>query len=430
MDAGSALLLLLPSLALCILMVGMLSYLGLHVIKREIIFVDLALAQIAALGSLLGFMLGIPLHTTASQLFAVALTTIAAGIFALSRTREGRVPQEALIGLAYAIAAAGAIILIDKAPHGAEHIKDLLTGSILWVSWGTVGMVAVVYAAAGLFHFACRRRLLLISENPIRAEAQGIHVRLWDFLFYLSFGVVITVTVGTAGVLLVFIFLVAPAVMAVQVTDRLGRQLLLGWSLGVVATVVGLFVSYVGDLSSGPVVIGAYAAAIVALSVVVYNLRAPDRREALRNTVLVGAALVVAFGALLGVGARVGRHTDHEGHSDLSSAPPPGAVADADAGPEVLAANVLRAVEANPLGGLDLAEEFLRGGPPAFFAALVTAKLDSAAGLASGYDPGLGVDAPHNQNALRTLRKALGREGAKGMPAGTAGEDPGSSRRR
>jgi zinc/manganese transport system permease protein len=280
MEIGAAFVLLLPPFALCILMVGMLSYLGLHVIKREIIFVDLALAQIAALGSLVAFMFGIPLHTLPSQLFALALTTIAAGLFALSWSGNGRVPQEALIGLAYAIAAAAAIILIDKAPHGAEQIKDLLTGSILWATWKTVGVVAIVYAAAGLFHFAFRRPLLLISEDPAAAQASGIHVRWWDFLFYLSFGIVITVTVGTAGVLLVFIFLVAPAAMAVQVTNRLGRQLLVGWGLGIAATVAGLVVSYLGDLSAGPVVIGAYAVALIIVSLSLYVLRARNRERA------------------------------------------------------------------------------------------------------------------------------------------------------
>jgi len=430
MDAGSAFLLLLPSFALCILMVGMLSYLGLHVIKREIIFVDLALAQIAALGALLGFMLGIPLHTTASQLFAVALTTIAAAIFALSRTRDGRVPQEALIGLAYAIAAAAAIILIDKAPHGAEHIKDLLTGSILWVSWKTVGVVAAVYAVAGLFHFLFRRRLVLISEDPAEAESRGIHVRFWDFLFYLSFGAVITVTVGTAGVLLVFIFLVAPAVMAIQVTDRLGRQLAIGWGLGVVATVAGLVVSYVADLSSGPVVIGAYAAVLIVLSVLVYNLRAPHRALALRNTAVVGAILLVSLAALLAAGSRVGREAGHGAHAVAEFLDPPAVAADPEAGPGARAATVLHAIEEDPERGLDLAEDFLRGDPPAFFAALVTAKLDSAAELRSGYKPDLGADAPDNRRALRVLRDALGRAVTGGTPAETAGGSPGSPRRR
>ncbi len=198
-----------PSFCLCVLMVGMLSYLGIHVIKREIIFVDLALAQIAALGALVALLLGIPLHTQASYWFAVALTAVAAAVFALSRTRESRVPQEAIIGLVYAIAAAAAIILIDKAPHGAEHIKDILTGSILWVKWQTVALVAAVYALVGVFHFVFRHNFMAISEDVEKAHSKGLNVGLWDFLFYLSFGVVITVSVGSAGVLLVFVLLVS-----------------------------------------------------------------------------------------------------------------------------------------------------------------------------------------------------------------------------
>ena len=213
MDLTQALQVMFPPFVLCLLMVGMLSYLGLHVIKREIIFVDLALAQIAALGALIGFLLGIPLHTQASYWFSIALTAVAAGVFTLTRTRESTLPQEAVIGLVYAIAAAAAIIFMDKAPHGAQHIKDILTGSILWVQWETVGFVAAVYATVGILHLVFRRQFLLISEDVEAARAQGLRVGLWDFLFYLSFGFVITASVGTAGVLLVFVFLVAPAVM-------------------------------------------------------------------------------------------------------------------------------------------------------------------------------------------------------------------------
>jgi hypothetical protein len=235
-----------------------------------------------------------------------------------------------------------------------------------------------------------------------------------------SFGAVITVTVGTAGVLLVFIFLVAPAVMAVQVTDRLGRQLVFGWSLGVAATIVGLVVSYVADLSSGPVVIGAYAAALIVVSVVVYNLRAADRRGALRNTVTVGVVLLVSFSALLGVGARVGRRMEPEAQLSPRPADPPSVVGDSAAGPTEQAAEVLHAIEEDPVKGLGLAEGFLRENPPAFFAALVAAKLDSAAGVASGYDPALGADAPDNRRALRALRAALQRAARGGELSGPA----------
>ena len=319
MDTLSVVQLLLPSFALCALMVGMLSYLGIHVIQRQIIFVDLALAQIAALGALVGLVLGIPLHSLGSDLYAVAFTVIAAAMFSTFRTRESRVPQEAMIGLTYAIAAGITIIIIDKAPHGAEHIKDILTGSILWVKWSTVAKVAAVYAGVGIFHYLFRRPFLLISRDPAAAEASGMRVRTWDFLFYLSFGIVITVTVGPAGVLLVFVFLVAPAVMAALVTSKLRRQLLVGWSLGLLATAGGLIASYLGDLSSGPVVIGAYAVALLTVSVTVHIARAPRRLVAARNTAATAAAFALAL-ALLILAGRVLPGGSGEEHHDHGAA--------------------------------------------------------------------------------------------------------------
>jgi zinc/manganese transport system permease protein len=424
-------------------MVGMLSYLGIHVVKREIIFVDLALAQIAALGALVGFLLGIPLHTQGSYWFSVALTAIAAAVFALSRTRESRVPQEAVIGLVYAIAAATAIILIDKAPHGAEHIKDILTGSILWVKWRTVVAVAVVYAVVGALHFAFRDRFLLISEDPDGARARGLHLGLWDFLFYLTFGFVITVSVGSAGVLLVFVFLVAPAVMAVMITDRFLYQLLFGWVLGVVATVAGLVVSYVGDLSSGPLVIGAYAVSLVVVSAAVRIVRSPDRASALRQTGAVAVAFGVCFAALyiagraLGARYREAGHDHHHGHglkvvdehgNDESHAHGVGLATDGEEIGEgslehlralfeeetdVAARSdiVVRALQLDAAAGASLALRFLAENPPLFFAQTVVDELDAHLSAPSGIDVSETFDAPANQEAAARIRSELGLEG-------------------
>jgi len=429
----------LPPFALCVLMVGMLSYLGIHVVKREIIFVDLALAQIAALGSLIAFLFGIPLHTQSSYWFAMALTAIAAGVFTLTRTRDSRVPQEAVIGLVYAIAAATAIILIDKAPHGAQHIKDLLTGSILWVQWRTVAVVALVYAAVGLFHLLFHRRFLLISEDAEAAQAQGINVRLWDFLFYLTFGFVITVSVGSAGVLLVFVFLVAPAVMAILITDRLFAQLLFGWAIGIVVTVVGLAASLVGDLSSGPLVIGAYAIALILVSAVLHMVRASDRARAIRRTLAMAAAflLCAALLVLLGrsVGARYRGHTHGHHHHDTEAAGGPATdeqphshahptsdvghtqgdpVADlarrfdASDDPGEAADIVCEALQTDAAVGAALALRYLAGGPPLFFAQTVVDELDPLLPRPSGFDVEQPFAAPVNQEAAEHVRTEFG----------------------
>ena len=453
MNFGSALQLMLPSFCLCVLMVAMLSYLGIHVIKREIIFVDLALAQIAALGALIALLLGIPLHTQASYWFSVAVTAIAAVVFTLSRTRESRVPQEAVIGLVYAIAAALAIILIDKAPHGAEHIKDILTGSILWVKWQTVATVAAVYGAVGLFHFLCRRPFLMISANASQAQASGVNVRLWDFLFYLSFGLVITVSVGSAGVLLVFVFLVAPAVMAVLITDRLLYQLLFGWALGIAATISGLIVSYLADLSSGPLVIGAYAVALVLVSAVIHILRAPDRARALRNTCLTALSFALAAALLFLGGRALGVHFGHQGHAhahshglaphDESDAHASGShleeeeaeaqmeaglageslaemlagASNADGlrtlfahhpGPADRVAIVTRALDLDPGHGAALALRFLATDPPLFFAQTAVDALDAILSHPSGLDVSEPFGHPANQQAAAGVRAEFG----------------------
>jgi len=283
-----------PAFFECLVLVGIHSYLGLHVLRRKVIFVDLALAQIAALGTTVGFLFGIMPGTTGAYWFSLAFTIIGAAVFSISRFRNEKIPQEAIIGLTYAIAAALAILVIDKAPQGAEHIKEILTGSILWVKWETIGKAALVYAVVGGFHFVYRKQFLLISENPDQAYEQGMNVRLWDFLFYLSFGIVITHSVGTAGVLLVFVFLVVPAVASILLTDVLWKQLLIGWGLGVVVSMVGLGFSYHADLPSGPTVVASYGFVLVLIALFRYLKNAGNRSvAALKITAGLGVTIAV-----------------------------------------------------------------------------------------------------------------------------------------
>ncbi len=269
----AALAILMPAFCECLVLVGIHAYLGIHVIKRQIIFVDLAIAQIAALGALIAFMFGVEPHTFASYWFSLGLATIGAAIFALCRFKDGKVPQEAIIGLVYAIAAAMAILLIDKAPHGAEQLKDILTGSILWVQWKSIATAAVVYSVVGVIHYVFRDKFMLISTDPEAAIKKGLNIRVWDFLFFFLFGVVITLSVDVAGVLIVFVFLVAPAITAISITNRLLWQLMIGWGLGLVVTVMGLVASYLWDLPTGPAIIACYAALIVLLSSALHVLR-------------------------------------------------------------------------------------------------------------------------------------------------------------
>ena len=306
-----------PAFFECLILVGIHSYLGLHVIRRKVIFVDLALAQIAALGTTVGFLFGIMPDTTGAYWFSLLFTFIGAGVFSISRIRHEKIPQEAVIGLAYAIAAAVAILVIDKAPHGAEHIKEILTGSILWVKWATIRNAAIVYSIVGIFHFIYRKQFILISEHPDEAYKKGMNVRFWDFLFYVSFGVVITHSVGTAGVLLVFVFLVVPAITSMLITDVLWKQLVIGWAMGGVVSVVGLYLSYIGDLPSGPTVVSFYGLMLIIVALYLYIHRAEMRKKAIMRVALgLGIVIIVVFGFYLLGNFFSNSHAEHQ-HTDL-----------------------------------------------------------------------------------------------------------------
>lgn len=275
----------------CLVLVGIHSYLGLHVLRRQVIFVDLALAQIAALGTTIAFLFAIEPLSKGAYVFSLLATVLGAAVFSLTRFRRERIPQEAVIGLVYALAAAGGILIVASAPHGAEHIQNILTGQLLWVKGDEVVAAAIVYAAVGLFHFIFRHKFLAISDDPEKARAQGLNVRLWDFLFYTSFGLVITHSVRTAGVLLVFVFLVAPAIMALLLTSRLLWQLLIGWGIGLVVSVGGMAISYSADTATGPTVVSLYGAVLLVVAVGFWFIRATSNR--LRATATVFAGLLV-----------------------------------------------------------------------------------------------------------------------------------------
>lgn len=246
----------LPPLVACLVIVAIHSYLGLHVIAREVIFVDLSLAQMAALGSAVAILAGSQPDSTVAFLYALGFTTIGAVLFAMTRTEEkGRVPQEAIIGIVYVVASAAAILVADRTPRGGEAIKDILVGSLLWVTWPAIARLAAVYVVIGLFHWMLRRRFLTISFHPETALANGWRIRWWDFLFYLSFGIVITFSVPIAGVLLVFSFLVVPAAIAFQFTRRQGPLAVISWLAGTAASAAGLLFSFRYDLPTGPIVV-------------------------------------------------------------------------------------------------------------------------------------------------------------------------------
>jgi zinc/manganese transport system permease protein len=251
-----------PFLASLIL-TGIHAYLGVHVVERGVIFVDLALAQIAALGATVAILVGMDVHGGGAYWLSLAFTFLGAGIFSLARTRRGHIPQEAFIGIAYAVASAAAILMMSKASGETEHLKDMLVGNILAVSYHDVAKTAALYGAIGLFHYIFRKKFLLISTRPAEAERQGVNIRLWDFLFYASFGLVVTSSVAIAGVLLVFCYLIVPSVGAMLFAERIGTRLAIGWTMGTIVSALGVYLSVVLDSPTGATIVCTFGAVLV-----------------------------------------------------------------------------------------------------------------------------------------------------------------------
>ena len=246
-----------------LILTGIHAYLGVHVVERGVIFVDLALAQIAALGATVAVVAGMDPHGRAAYWISLGFTFLGAGIFSFARSARGHIPQEAFIGIAYAVASATAILLMSKATGETEHLKDMLVGNILAVSWQEVRKTALLYGAVGIFHFIFRKKFLSISMNHGKAEQSGMNVRFWDFLFYASFGFVVTSSVAIAGVLLVFCYLIVPSVGAMLFADRIGPRLAIGWTMGTLVSALGCYLSVQLDTPTGATIVVTFGAVLI-----------------------------------------------------------------------------------------------------------------------------------------------------------------------
>lgn len=252
----------LPLLA-CLILSGMHAYLGLHVVARGVIFVDLALAQVAACGATFGVLLGFGLHSNGGYLCALGATLIGASVITFTRFKNSPVPQEAMIGIVYVIAAALAVLVLSRAPEGGEELKSLLVGHLLFVEPGEVVKLTVLYTLVGFVHFLGRHQLLLISHDPAEAERRGISIRRWDLLFYATFGVVVTSSTELAGVLLVFSYLIVPAVCGILLGHSTKSRLLVGWAVGVLTSGAGIALSYLADLPTGATIVCTFGGALL-----------------------------------------------------------------------------------------------------------------------------------------------------------------------
>src|SRR5438105_9605471 len=250
----------------CILLPWLLVYLGLHVVQRGIIFIDIAMAQMASLGICLAVLWHLDLESWTTFGIALGFTLVGAAIFSVTGKRASQIPQEAIIGISYVVAAAAAVLLLSRAAEGDEEIKNMLVGNILLVTPREVWERFALFAAVGIFHFCFRRNFLLVSFDRDGAYQKGLRVRWWDFFFYAVFGLVVTSFVRIAGVLLVFSYLIVPAVCGINLARRTANRLLFGWVIALLGGAGGLFLSFWWDLPSGASLVCTFAALLILIS--------------------------------------------------------------------------------------------------------------------------------------------------------------------
>ncbi|MCB9091128.1 MAG: metal ABC transporter permease [Halobacteriovoraceae bacterium] len=240
---------------MCLILVGIHCYLGLHVLKRGVIFVDLSLAQVAGLGTTVALLFHVEHHSTGSYFISLGHTFAVAALFAWARKFDKKISQEVLIGITYALASALVILVVNNLSHGTEHIKEILVGHILWVTWSDVIKTGAIYAAVSLVHYYFRKPIIAVSFGDDLKD----HSK-WDFLFFALFGVVITSSVGVAGILLVFSFLIVPALISTFFRSDIKGRLIFGWIFGFIVCILGMVISYLGDLPAGAVLVVCFTA--------------------------------------------------------------------------------------------------------------------------------------------------------------------------
>ena len=255
---------------MCLILAVIHCYLGLHVLARGVIFVDLSLAQVASFGSTLALLWTGEHESGTAYFVSLGATFVAAALFALARRFEHKFSQEAVIGIVYALASAAVILVVDRLAHGAEHLKEALVGQVLWVSWNDVIKTAAIYAVVGIIHFIFRKQFLAASEshgkpkelydsNGVLRETTEPISWFWDFLFYALFGVVITSSTHIAGVLMVFSFLIVPSILGQVFFKSIRARLLFGWTLSTVLSVFGMYASYKLDVPVGGLIVVLFA---------------------------------------------------------------------------------------------------------------------------------------------------------------------------
>jgi zinc/manganese transport system permease protein len=254
----------LPAVCVCLILAGVHTYFGYHIVERGVIFVDLSLSQIAALGASVAILLGWGENAPFLNFcMSLAFTLGGAVLFAFLRKSQNTAPMEALIGISYAGAIALSLLVLEKSATGTEHIKEMLVGTILTVPWKDVIQLGIIVLVVGIIHWISRKRLFLVSENPEKAAREKLKLWWWDVVFYATFGVVVTSSVKVAGVLLVFSLLIIPAVTALVSVSGTVKRVIFGWTFGIIGCTLGLEVSLRGDFAAGPSIIATLLALLL-----------------------------------------------------------------------------------------------------------------------------------------------------------------------
>lgn len=256
-----------PAIVLCIILVGICGYVGIHVVMREVIFIDIALAQIAALGISFGFFMGLELSDPLIYPLSLGFTLLAALLLSATRRLRSIIPLEAFIGILYATGASAVILAGDRLPHGSEQVHDLMVGHLLWVNWSEVLFYFIVYLILGGVYFLIHKRLVVISQQMVKGKNNARNLMMWDFVFYALLGILVTFAVRVAGVLLVFGFLIVPAVIGTLLGRSFLTRLGIGWFAGVLVSLLGSYLSYSLDFPTGGMVVVTLGVALFLVAV-------------------------------------------------------------------------------------------------------------------------------------------------------------------
>jgi zinc/manganese transport system permease protein len=299
-------------LAAAVVFTGIHTWFGLQVLRRNVVFADLALAQVSALGATVAVVAGHAVQSPAGYAYTLAFTAAGALLLTASRGLARSVRQEAFIGVLYVFATAATVLVVDRSPQGAEHVKKMLVGGILSVTGDELLKFVVLYGIVGAFHWLIRRPLLAAAGSDDGRKDMGKFLG-WDLIFYLSFGVVVTSSVATAGVLLVFCFLIVPALVGNLFSSQIGVALVIGWVAGAVASAAGIFGSFLLDAPTGAVTVLAFAATLLIAGAIRAFVTAPvtQRRRNRRVGLHVGGLIVFLLLGLSGAWVIVAPAGDH-----------------------------------------------------------------------------------------------------------------------